>query len=233
MNLKKKEIRESQNVSIKKIALHEKEILNLNDKILSQERNLKELSVLLAGKDNEKIDKPYIKFQAKHNIDELNTTIEQLKKIISNLEEMLDEKNKIIENDKILNENKYNYMENQNDKLKEELNESKTNFIKTIEKLKEKLNNEKENLSRSSILEINLKHQTEMNNLKQTYEKVHKELIMTNKEFDRELKIINNYLINYDSIKIEIDSLKKEFRDILNENNRLNLEFEKMKKEGN
>ena len=69
-----------------------------------------------------------------------------------------------------------------------------------------------------------------MKNLKDTYEKVHQELITANNEFESTLKLINNYLRNYESMKSEVDSLKKNFLDVVNENSRIKIELEISKK---
>lgn len=229
---KKKEIKDIEQTFIKQNNLIEKEKAILSEKLISLEDKKKEMQ--------EQYEKELQNLSINLNINqkdilkerqEMQSSIEGLKKNVSRLEVELVEKNTLIEKNKILFDGKFQFIEQQRDNLKRESMETQKRFDVMLDTIQKKANSDKEKLEtthQNSISLLEQKYLTQIKEMQDKHQSLYSELFQSNKKLDMELKNltmqteIKNKSFDNSSLLIQIDELS-------NDRNRLRKDLETLR----
>lgn len=232
--LKKKEIKEIEQLYTRQTNSIEKEKAVLTEKLTALEEKKKEMQ--------EQYEKEIHNLSSNLNINQkdvlkerqaLSNQIDSLKQTVGKLEYELLEKNKEIEKNQIVFEGKYKIIEHQRDSLKKENSESQKRFEAMLEAIQKKAHSDKEKLEtshNSSITSLEQKYLNQIKELQETHQRLYSELLQSNKDLDRQVKSLNMQA-EIKNKSYDNSSLLAQIEEGNNEKARLRKELEAVKSE--
>ena len=238
---KKKEVREAEQNFLKQITILEKDKAILSEKLSSSDIKKKEL-IEHYEKEIDTLNNTYrsMKDEKLKDNDYSGMQIDELRKRCNFLEITVSEKQSLYEKDKVLWEGKFKFLETQKEQAKKEQSDNSKKFETLLENVQKKSSQEKDKIEfnyRSQLSTMEQKFLQQIKELNENYSKINSELISNNKELEREVKTLNiemdlrgknlnsneigqkvSELLNtQDKMKREIDQLKREKEERINE----------------
>jgi Guanylate-binding protein, N-terminal domain/Guanylate-binding protein, C-terminal domain len=219
----------------KQISQLEKEKAILNEKITNMESKLSDIEY----RNSMERDNLIKTLNIKKNLDDdpLSEEIEKLKETIEDLKRELDNKNNYIEKEKILWENKFNFLTQQKNSAKSDLNEAQRKFEFSLEQLHKRdlQGKEKNEISMNSLISsIESRYNTQLKDLQESSQSTIEHLVLKTKLMDQEIKSLKEELEiqrrNKNSVSGNIEQRYRQLQEI---ESKIFIEIESLRKSRN
>ena len=230
---KKKQLKETQNKSYKQITSLEKEKAVLQEKVTFLEQKKTEIEERmnaeiknLHSQLTNRSDSPYGNNPAKE---------EELKDKITKLERELADCNAAYDRDKVLWENKFNFLTQQRDAARSDLNESQKKFELALERLQKRGSYDKtkvESATANLLQSVENRYSNQIKDMQSNYQSTIEELTKKNKYLEKELKQLREQTeLDKKTRNTDSDQLEKRIQELLQNEENLTQEVEALKAE--